>query len=493
MKNKLLSLVACLVLFDAPYAHASETPSIFSATELKQIAKDRERFLVGLSHAFKRRAADGVFTQSMLDMENQWSVAKARAMLAAGILQYDFNSDGIIDDKDYESLSALMPERRLMKAQAAISKIDEAGNGDGKVSFEELYQYSSETAQHQQDQKKRPDSLMRFDTNHDGKVVFEEILKAVHSVQVTQSPSAKETSVQDAVPQKPKTKAAAVETKEQACILPQPSEKAEIIYLNGSASKALSSVAVNGLEDETAAAMINIESGNRPLFIISAFSGSAVLKFTGDTSRIEKLVVSELGGKRQGIVGLKANQVEFTAQENCAPPYIGSPESGKAQLAESRLALALGHAVDKVIVARAFHTIGLPSGAIGENMRWNLDYRTRDPRRIIENKFRDFYPYGVEQFEVNDVIASGKVTAYDILPHIAGLIQLLDAGSLGLTDDEYFIIKKPISHFPAGMYGTFGGTFLLEEGVPLPAGNPGHAVVYDLATGKCHEGFFCPQ
>ena len=493
MKNKLLSLVACLVLFDAPYAHASEMPSIFSATELKQIAKDRERFLVGLFHTFKRRAADGVFTQSMLDRENQWNVAKARTMLAAGILLYDFNADGFIDNTDYISLSALIPEQRLKKAKVLLSKIDAAGNGDGKVSFGELYQYSSETAQHQEDQKKRPDSLMRFDTNHDGKVVFEEILKAVHSVQGTQSPSTKETSVKDTVPQKPKTKATAVETKEQACILPQPSEKAEIIYLNGSASKALSSVAVNGFEDETSAARINIESGKRPLFIVSAFDGSVVLKFTGDTSRIEKLVVSEVEGKRQGIVGLKSDQVEFTAQENCAPPYIGSPKSGKAQLAKSRLALALGHAVDKVIVARALHTIGLPSGTIAENKRWKLDYRTRDPRRIIENKFRDFYPYGVEQFAVNDVIASGNVATYDILPHIAGLIQLLDSGSLSLTKDSYFIIKKTIAHFPAGMHGTFGAMFLLEEGIPLPEGDPGHAQVYDLATGKCHEGFFCSR
>ncbi|WP_319567835.1 hypothetical protein [Cohaesibacter marisflavi] len=493
MKTKMLSLVASLMMLNAPYASASEAPSIFSKYELKQIAKGRDKFLIRLNDEFKRRASDGVFTQSMLDREEQWSLAKARAFFAADILSYDFNSDRVIDGKDYASLSALMSERKLKSVQATLSKIDEAGNGDGKVSFEELYRYSSDAAQHHKDKKKRQDRLMRFDADHDGKVVFEDILQALDQVPVKQSPSTEETETAEKPAQTPKTKAAAVETKKQACILPQPSEKAEIIFLSGSASKALSSVAVNGFEEETTAASINIESGDKPLFIISAFSGSVVLKFTGETSRIEKLVVSELDGKRQGIVGLKANQVEFTAQKNCAPPYIGNPKSGRALLAESRLSLALGHAIDKVIAARSIQNIGLPSGTSAKRERLGIDYSKRDPRSKIENKFRGFYPYGVEQFEVADVIASGKVAVYDILPNIAGLIQLLDAGSLSVTEDEYFIIKKPIAHFPAGMHGAFGGTFLLEEGVPLPAGDLGHAVVYDLATGKCLDGFRCLQ
>ncbi|MBI3550216.1 MAG: PKD domain-containing protein [Elusimicrobia bacterium] len=53
-----------------------------------------------------------------------------------------------------------------------------------------------------------------------------------------------------------------------------------------------------------------------------------------------------------------------------------------------------------------------------------------------------------------------------------------------------FVVLKPMV-YPAGLFGGHSATFLVEEGVPLPTGDPGHSSVWDMVKARCVRGPLC--
>lgn len=59
-----------------------------------------------------------------------------------------------------------------------------------------------------------------------------------------------------------------------------------------------------------------------------------------------------------------------------------------------------------------------------------------------------------------------------------------DAPRVAAAPGRAFVVLKPF-RIPAGLYGAHLAAFYVADGVPLPTGNPGHSVIYDMNTGRC--------
>lgn len=95
-----------------------------------------------------------------------------------------------------------------------------------------------------------------------------------------------------------------------------------------------------------------------------------------------------------------------------------------------------------------------------------------------------FYPDGLIPLVLEEIHASEIVEPYAVLPSHAGLLQLMAEGSV-VFDEGFFIIRREFDRFPGGMFGGFSARFVLEPGVPMPEGTPGHSPVVSGETGEC--------
>jgi len=95
------------------------------------------------------------------------------------------------------------------------------------------------------------------------------------------------------------------------------------------------------------------------------------------------------------------------------------------------------------------------------------------------------YPGGIESVMPEDVLSNGTIEPYDVLPRLAGLVQLVRSGHLSVLSDRTFSIDRPIPRFPTGLGGRQSVEFVLRRGVPMPKGDPGHSLVLIEETGEC--------
>jgi hypothetical protein len=94
---------------------------------------------------------------------------------------------------------------------------------------------------------------------------------------------------------------------------------------------------------------------------------------------------------------------------------------------------------------------------------------------------------GLVDIDPTTVVPPGLAEAYEVFPAEMGLAQLVASGALVATGDggfpDQYRIAQPIPRFPAGLTGSHAVVFVLERGVPLPAGDAGHSCVLSEKTG----------
>lgn len=98
--------------------------------------------------------------------------------------------------------------------------------------------------------------------------------------------------------------------------------------------------------------------------------------------------------------------------------------------------------------------------------------------------YRSFHAGGLVLINPTDVIASAGAETYQVLPQEAGLLQLLEDGSIEGLGDRLYRITKPISRFPSGLAGAHSVSFVLAEGVPMPAGKLAHSRILTESEGR---------
>ena len=327
-----------------------------------------------------------------------------------------------------------------------------------------------------------------------------------------------------------KAEAARNEKVQAECVMPKASDAARVVVLSAQRAEALSRVALGSQDVVTRTGEIRIEPGAEPLYVVVITQAPTIWRVTGAVDRVERLVAAGIttaeanmrvglagnvitlgsGPKAPskadttplvGITGLPVDRVTFAARANCFKVFAERQSTDAAY----SVALVRRYAgKDPAVVAGRFNVgaFVLPSGAI----RSAYDDRTQPRLTIVkrygtlnlagdasgvvirtgpvdlDKELAETAPGGVVDIDEKSVVAPVAVVRYDILPGLAGLMQLQNAGALTRNREGEFIIHRQI-RFPAGL-DEHHVTFLLLHGVPLPQGDPGGATVISEETGQ---------
>ncbi|MCA8890291.1 MAG: hypothetical protein KDA56_00345 [Hyphomonas sp.] len=293
-----------------------------------------------------------------------------------------------------------------------------------------------------------------------------------------------------------------------ACTMPRPSGDAEILGIIVSHGNALSNIAVAGQDEETTAALIHVDPGDTPVYLI-ALSGQPMLWVVeGATERVERLIVQPAPtktGPGVAVTGLTASRVGALNANACGQPYE-LVHYGAEDLFQ-KLRSTFRRDDLRMVGVESVGTVRAPSGKLGgvrssrngpmiTTDAGNYVIRDSKPVRVnpnarnfTVNQFRSFYPGGVVMVHPETVVSTRPVDVYDVLPAEAGLIQLVETGALTFVPEEAgYLINGPIPRIPAGLNGAHSVKFGLAEGVEKPKGTFNHSSLFDAATGECLEG-----
>jgi hypothetical protein len=152
--------------------------------------------------------------------------------------------------------------------------------------------------------------------------------------------------------------------------------------------------------------------------------------------------------------------------------------------------------VDIVAADYQLARITLPSGALDPLPEAGWEPGASPAVDIAVANFLDMKPGGLLRIDPEDVLAVQPAEPYEIAPHLAGLVALLEAGAIEAVDGDgierhVFRVVAPFPRFPPGLLGPWSPRFLLAPGVPLPGGDPGHSRIVDEATGACLSRTAC--
>lgn len=473
----------------------------------KAIARDPDAYLRKVDRIFERQATDGVLTRAFLADGLLLKRARLRASKLVQFLSWDVDGDGDITAAERALLLSHGPggDRYQRFFEQVVKEAD--ADSDGVLSYGELVTYADREMDElvERAADRDPDDFRNFDRNGDGNVHKDEVVAVVEEIR------ARKPAVTDGeTASRPSRESpAARPASRSSCTAPMPGKDAETVILSGYGGAALSTATVAGLERETSVATINVEEGERPLYVLANAYEPIVWKVEGAVDRIARFVVqSGHPGHSEndaGVVGLDKKVVAFVPKKSCVPNFTSSTQGG-ATLAQARMATRFGRPVDHVIARPALAGIHLPSGKQDPNMKIErqgmivetagrtFELTSAGCRLLygsqLENRVKSHYPGGVVKIAPTDVVAAGPVAMYDVLPGPAGILQLMHLGAISRTRDGYFLIHREIPRFPAG-FG--GGKFILADGVPVPAGAARQRSVVRQSTGECVPGARCER
>src|SRR5438270_9734435 len=103
------------------------------------------------------------------------------------------------------------------------------------------------------------------------------------------------------------------------CDLPQPSEKAAMVFASYYDGAAVSPVRLGEGEqgDTTSVVKVRIARGVGPLYVVIAGSRHSILDVSGWTKRVERLVVATDPHWPIAVTGLPLDRVQFVARGSC--------------------------------------------------------------------------------------------------------------------------------------------------------------------------------
>ncbi len=312
------------------------------------------------------------------------------------------------------------------------------------------------------------------------------------------------------------------------CAMSKASEAAKVVVLSAYKSEALSRVGLGSQDIMTGTGEIRIEPGEEPLYIVIVSHEPTIWRVTGAVDRVERLVGAGLAttdakmsvitapGNRtihlgdgrtdkptplMGISGLPADRVSFVGRTNCLKFFT---EAKSLDAAFVYAAVRRDSGKDPVLVAGRYNvgTFVVPSGEIRSAYEDKKQPRLTIVKEFgaltlkgdtsgvvvqtgpvdLETDLAQSSPGGVVDIDEKAIVASAPVVRYDILPGLAGLLQLQNSGALSRNSRGEFLIRRQI-HFPAGLSG-HSVKFLLLRDVPLPEGNPDGATVISEETGN---------
>jgi len=311
------------------------------------------------------------------------------------------------------------------------------------------------------------------------------------------------------------------------CTLPAAPEDQKIVSIGVYEGKAISNVTAMGQDRETTAIKIHIKDDQPPTYLLLSSHDPIMWDFTGNTDAIKRVVVgngivntNQKSGS--GVIGIPKDNVTFAPHE-CLPYYNNNKSANMAKGMIRRLLKRFPdfitgiYSTGQVILSQGQATFTSPQrknektitivtgggddliiGANGEHIdpleswrkkQMGKNYRPPVPApegydKQLWSYFLRYSPEGIYKVDAEKVISDQKAEPYEILPQMAGIIQLIHEGKIEKIDTRQFRIIKDIPRFPAGLAGGHSVTFLIAPGVKKPDGGAGHSCVIMEETGE---------
>lgn len=313
-----------------------------------------------------------------------------------------------------------------------------------------------------------------------------------------------------------RSKQAAVDAERAACPMPTASERAKVVLLSAYQADGVSNATIGSQDNVVHAGRVVVEPGDEPLYVVISSFSPVIWQFSGAVDRVERLVInssttSPAGSdpwhpSLAGATGIAPQRVSFLPRSNCLGYFSETPSSASLP-AVAAIRSVTGKSPEIVTAADLVSSFSVPSGkaempknerkqlAIQKSARKmaipedNSNFIFRAGRGRAAEQMRWTFPGGVVEIDPKTVVASAAVTAYEVLPSQAGLVQLLSAGALAQNNSGEYIVRQKI-RFPGGLWGANSATFLVMKGVPYPDGNPGDSCVVVEETGES-KGLSC--
>jgi hypothetical protein len=303
------------------------------------------------------------------------------------------------------------------------------------------------------------------------------------------------------------------EAAQAGCAMPKASEKAKVIVFSGYETEALSSVTLGSQDAVVHAGRVVVEPGSESLYIIISTYSATIWQFSGAVERIERLVMSSLltgpnSGDPQrpplvGATGIASQRLSFFSRSDCLSYFDDSRSNSSAQTVT-----AVRNATGKepeIVEQVSVSGFAVPSGKIEtlkdqraepfiiEKSEGTLTIISPSSNVIIpvgpsqaRYEMNLSFPGGVIDIDPKAVVANVPVAAYEVLPSLAGLAQLVATGILTRNSSGDYLVHQKI-RFPAGLSGGHAVTFRIMKGTPYPDGDPGHSCVIVQQTGESNR------
>jgi hypothetical protein len=276
----------------------------------------------------------------------------------------------------------------------------------------------------------------------------------------------------------------ASESGRAACEMPRASDTAKVIVFSSARAEALSTSTIGPQDVMVETAMVTIEPGSEPLYVVGLSEGAIIWRLQGDVGRVERLVLTSNRSEDRnpggvplvGATGVAAARVAFLKRADCVKSFVESP-SVAAAVAAAEVRRQAGK--EPVIVAAGRQTVAeyvLPSGVMKTDSKKEPDVDPKDHLALVAAYS---WPAGIVDIDPAAIVASKPTEYYKVLPGEYGLLQLVRSGALQSTKSGDYIIKKRIS-LPAEVPGF--PTFLLPRGVSAPEGSSERVCIYSEET-----------
>lgn len=446
-----------------------------------------------------------------LAIGEQAEAARNRASMISQLVILDLDGNGVVTTEEATRATTYQYGRRggdenqegLQKqiARSIERVMAQDGNGDGTVTLNEAL--AAPLPDQQRNRRTgRAESLLALDPDSDGRLTMEELKRlaqqAFRAADYDQDGTLSNNEL--------KLVASARQVQRQVeqalpCDLPKPAAEDLVAVLGTYAGVWQPTVTVAGQDATTHLAVINIEPGSQPLYLVLNSYYPMIWKFDGATERLSRVVAirhnkgdNEPETAGAGIIGLGADKVTFLPPKSCGRPSY-KPDSKEAMLMARVIAQVTGRDPDAMLRAYSPKTIAVPSGTetqkvadkdlvivpgggndlvvLGKNSNVKV-IQGNDTGQQREDWLAD--PATLLRIDPSQVLAPGKVESYEVLPRQYGLRQLVEEGKLERTADGYRIVQ-PITRFPTGLAGAHSVTFYLPEGTPMPDGDLGHSQI----------------
>lgn len=282
-----------------------------------------------------------------------------------------------------------------------------------------------------------------------------------------------------------------------ACDLPQPSDKAAMLFASYYEGAAVSPIRLGEgkQSDTTSVVNVTVQRGVGPLYVVIAGSRHSVINVSGWTRRIERLVVATRPQFPIAVTGLPVDKILFVDRNSCGGtiplddlykfansnqdmssvsmvvrrpfPESMSAEERSKQKTEYRMPDAIGGAYEPERLSLSEFGIGATEyrpHTHGSVPSWFLN----------ASAAADYHPAGVGEVEWGGLVTPVAVAPYRVLPDRAGIAQLMHEGKIeGHYSGDYRILA-PIE-LPEGLCGSLSAKFTLAPGVPAPSGDLCHS------------------